>query len=188
MMWWMTLALADDVDPEAVRARAFVAAPLLGRPVLELRGGWHSGPGAATICGEVHAMRWLAIDACGTGSKLLHDRPVDEMSHYRLEVDVPLAERGRGELRLQPSAGFAEVQRGADADGFRFGRGVAPGQNEAAGAEVGAAAKGRWWVHRGVYGVSEVNVGVAYIPGAPVAVGSPTAWVPSASWTLGLGF
>jgi len=188
---WLAAATAFADDPPAEAAsRAFVARPLLGRPVVELRGGVDTFTDQAVpqICGEVHPLPYLALDACGTGSGWFHQRPSDEMSHYRVEADLPLLARGRGEVWLQPGLGFAEVQRGVDAAGFRFGDEVAAGQVEAAGAEGTVSLRGRAWVHERVFAVAEANVGLAWIPGAPQAVGAAGPAVPSAGITAGLGF
>ena len=183
-------ALASEPAPDVATSRAFVPRPLIGRPLVELRGGLDtvSAGQAPSICGELHLLRFLSVDACGTGSKLFHDRPIDEMSHYRVEADVPLVAVGRTELWLQPGVGFAEVQRGADAAGFRFGRQVAPDQAEAAGPEVSLSVKGRAWMHEGIYAVAELHTGVAFVPAAPQAVGLRGPVLPSAGITAGLGF
>lgn len=190
LLWLPTAAWADDPSPDVAASRAFVARPVAGRPVAELRDGLDttSRARAPQICGEVHVLRFLALDACGSGATWFHDLPIDEMSHYRVEATVPLMAVGRGELWLQPGLGFAEVQRGADAGGFRFGREAAPEQNEAAGPEATLSLKGRAWVHDKVFGVAEANAGLAVVPAAPVVMGSKGPAVPSASLTVGLGF
>jgi hypothetical protein len=188
-MLWLAVALATEPDAGGVASKAFVARPLVGRPLLELRGGIDTASAgrAPHICGEVAVLPWLALDACGSGATWFHQLPIDEMSHYRVEGTVPLAADGRGELWLQPGLGFAEVQRGADAGGFRFGEQTQPGQNEAAGPEATVSVKGRAWVHERVFGVVEANAGLAIVPAAPAVLGQQPL-VPSATLTLGLGF
>jgi len=187
MWWWLGAALAQDGGGAST---GFVARPFLGRPVVELRGGIDSfGDGQVPqICGEVHPIRYLSLDACGTGSGWFFQRPTDEMSHYRAELDLPLLSRGRAEAWLQPGLGFAEVQRGEDAGGFRFGDRVDAGQVEAAGAEATLSGRGRLWFHERAFAVVEANLGLAYIPGAPEAVGAPSPTVPSAALSIGAGF
>lgn len=180
-MGWVLVQLA--LGGEGIASRAFVPAPLVGRPLLEIRGGLDHAT-VPLICGEVHLLRLLSVDACGTGSSLFHQRALDEMSHYRVEGDVPLLRRGRLEAWWQPGLGFAEVQRGADAPGYRFRAGDTA---EAAGPEATMTAKGRAWVHEGVYATAELNLGLAWIPAAPATVGTP-ATLPSGALTVGLGF
>lgn len=178
MISWIACAWAAEVG-----ASAFVPQPIFGRPAVELRGGLDH---AATplVCGEVHVLAFLALDACGTGSSWFHQRALDEMSHYRAEASMRLHGRGRAEWWLQPGFGFAEVQRGADAPGFRTRPGPTP---EAAGPELTASTKGRWWVHRGVSAVAEVNVAAAWVPAAPEVLALPEL-LPSASISVGVGF
>jgi len=191
----LTTALAQSTpayppSEAGVASEAFVARPFLGRPLLELRGGVDTVAAGRSpvVCGELHPVRFLALDACGTGSGTWHRRPSDEMSHYRVEADLPLGSRGRLAGWLQPGVGFAEVQRGVDASGFSFGDGwTGPEGAEAAGAELSLSARGRAWVHERAYAVVEANVSTAWVPGAPEAVGTPGPVLPSASLTVGLG-
>jgi len=177
-------AFAAEPAP-AVASQAFVARPVLGRPVVELRGGLDQNA-LPQLCGEVHPLRFLSVDACGTGSGWFHDRPTTEMSHYRVEADIPLARAGRLEAWLQPGLGFAEVQRDGDAAGYRFGP-PDVGQTEAAGPEATLSLRGRGWFHAHAYATVELNAGVAHIPGAPQAVGSPSSTIPSAALSIGAG-
>lgn len=183
----LTLAHASDAG---VASQGFHSRPLVGRPLLELRGGLDSiGRGRVPqICGEVHVLPFLALDACGTGATWFHQQAADEMSHYRVEGTVPLLSDGRGEVLLQPGLGFAEVQAGNDAPGFRFETDAAPAANEAAGPEASLSVKGRLWLHEKVYGIAEANAGLAHIPAAPAVMGRGAPNVPSATLTLGLGF
>lgn len=190
MLWLLAFALADEAADAGTSSRAFVARPFVGRPLLELRGGLDTVGGGRVpqICGEVHVLRYLALDACGTGATWFHQQAADEMSHYRVEGSVPLLADGRGELWLQPGLGFAEVQAGNDAAGFRFRDTPEPGQNEAAGPEATVSVKGRLWLHERVYGIAEANAGLAHIPAAPAVMGIGSPTVPSATLTLGVGF
>ena len=180
-----TLSLASEPTP-AVASQAFVPRPALGRPVVELRGGLHGG-GQPLICGEVAPHRYLALDACGTGSGWFHQRPTTEMSHYRIEGTIPLLRRGRLEAYVQPGLGMAEVQRDGDLPGFRFESNAAPQQTEAAGPEATLSLRGRGWFHAWAYATVELNAAVAHIPAAPVTVGTSSSTVPSAALTVGLG-
>ena len=185
MIAWLALvASAQDVNLDTDRVR-----PLLGRPVVELRGGLEGAHQWAVpvVCGQVTPLRFLAVEACGTGSGLFHNPDIPEQSHYRVEGLIPLRSSGTMELTLQPGVGFSEVQTGIDQPGFRFGREVAPGQNEAAGVEAAVGLSGRSWVAPRMYVTADVTAGSAYAPAAPEAVGSRSGWLPFALLTVGLG-
>lgn len=184
MVWLALMASAQDVALDAQRVR-----PLLGRPVVELRGGLEGAHQGAVpvVCGQVMPLRFLAVEACGTGSGLFHNPDIPEQSHYRLEGVIPLRNTGTLELTLQPGIGFSEVQTGIDQPGFRFGREVEPGQNEAAGLEAAVGLSARSWVAPRVYLTADVTAGSAYAPAAPEAVGSRSGLLPFALLTVGLG-
>jgi hypothetical protein len=184
MLLLLTASLAAEPVP-AVASQAFVPRPVLRRPVLELRGGLDQ-TSTPQICGEVHPLPYVSVDACGTGSGWFHQRPTTEMSHYRLEADLPLARAGRLEAWLQPGVGFAEVQRDGDAAGYRFERAARAGQTEAAGPEATLSVRGRAWFHQHAYAVVELNGGIAHIPAAPHTVGIPST-LPSAALSVGVG-
>ncbi len=187
MLLLLAAALAAEPPPPTlVASEAFVARPFLGRPVVDVRGGWHDG-GNALLCAEASPLALISLDACGTGSGWFHQRPTTEMSHYRIEANLPLVRAGRFEAVVQPGVGMAEVQRDGDLPGFRFERGAAPQQTEAAGAEATLSLRGRGWFHARAYASVELNAAVAHIPAAPAAVGSPSSTVPSAALTVGLG-
>lgn len=180
-----TAAFANDPSP-VVAHHMFVARPFLGRPVVDVRGGWHA-EGQPLICAEASPLAFIALDACGTGSGWFHQRPTTEMSHYRVEANLPLARAGRFEALVQPGVGVAEVQRNGDLPGFRFERQARAQQTEAAGPEATLSLRGRGWFHEWAYASVELNAAVAYIPAAPAAVGTASSTVPSAAVTVGLG-
>jgi hypothetical protein len=185
MLLLLATAFAAE-PPPAIASEVFLPRPFLGRPVVDVRGGWQAD-GNATICAEASPLVFVSLDACGTGSGWFHQRPTTEMSHYRVEANLPLARTGRFEALLQPGVGLAEVQRDGDAPGFRFERTAGPQQTEAAGPEATLSVRGRGWFHHRAYASVEINAAVAHIPAAPQAVGSPSSTVPSAALTVGLG-
>ena len=95
---------------------------------------------------------------------------------------------GRVEGGLLLGAGFAEVQRGSDEPGFRFGEAQTADQVEAAGPEVSASLKGRFWVDEKAYIVADLNAGAAYVPAAPTVMGSGGPVLAFGALTVGLGF
>ncbi len=189
----MLLLLGSALAAEGAASRAVVPRPLVGHPVLEMRVGVDAaaiGGGDVplpTICAEVTPIDRLSVEACGNGSGVVHAQDVPDMAHFRLRYAAARLRRGAGEAALVVGAGFAEVQRGIDAPGFRFGDASA-GQVEAAGAEAAVGVKARWWAHERAYLSMEVGGGVAWIPGAPEVVGTSGPAVVFTGLTVGAGF
>ncbi len=188
LLAWLGLALAEPAAPSA--AAGFTPRALVGHAVFDLRGGASSGPTGpgAMICAEVAPHPNVAIEACGTGGGFLYPEVGDEMMHVRAEASVPLARRGRGELWFQPGLGMAELQRGEDEPGFRFGPARASNQRDGAGLEASLSVKGRWWVGDWAYLVGEVSTGAAWIEAAPVILEQESTVVPFVTATAGFGF
>ncbi len=181
-------AHADEGDDAAVQNKTFVRREVAGRPVFDLRVGAQSIDGRNPyLCGEGNPLKWLSIEACGTGAGILHQNGGFDMAHFRTRVRALHGETGRADLDLMIGAGFAEVQSSTDQAGFRFGR-QDPGAVEAAGAEGSVSAKGRFYTTPGTYLVADINVGAALIPGAPQVFGRGGPVVPFATATVGLGF
>ncbi len=186
-----SVAVADEPPPHAVRARtAFAPRPFAGWAVLELRGGIQgvASDSNPMLCLEVGVWRYLAVEACGSGAGFLYPRDVSEMVHFRVEGTVPVYDRGRIQLAVQPGLGFAELENGEDAPGFLFGRARSADQREGAGPEASASLKARVWPHERMYVTTEVTGGAAWIPSAPVVVGQGGVVVPFVTATVGLGF
>lgn len=164
--------------------------PLVGHALLDLRGGLGSGPAGPNgqICVEVAPHKNVAVEACGTGGGFLYPEVGEEIMHLRAEAVLPLWGRGRGEVVLQPGLGMAEIQRGTDSPGFRFGPATEQNQGDAAGLEASLSTKGRWWVGDWAYLVGEVSVGTAWIEAAPVVLEQDSPIVPFAIGTFGVGF
>ena len=83
------------------------------------------------------------------------------------------------------------MQRTPDRPGFKFGAAKEAQPVEAAGAELSVSGKARIWLDPlgRVYTTADLNVGGAYIPGAPAVMGGDTGpLVPFASFTAGMGF
>ena len=163
--------------------------PLAGHAVLDLRVGGDTTQGHhPTICLAGFPLERLSIEACGTGSGVLHHDDAPDLAHFRARFTVLQAEGRSTDLALLAGAGFAEVQRTADEPGFRFGEPTEPDPVEAAGPEVSASVQGRYWFLPKAYAIADVNAGVAAVPGAPAVLGHGGPAVPFASVTLGLGF
>ena len=192
------LAGAASADEPVVEAPAplstqtrFTPNPVAGWAVVELRGGVQevAGSGNAMICAEVGVHRYVAFEACGSGAGFLYEgRTPAEMVHFRAEGSIPLWSRGRTGLWLQPGAGIAEVENGADQSGFLFGPARSSTQREGAGPEGSLGLKARVWPSERMYGTIELNGGAAHIPSAPVVLQGRGPWVPFVTTTIGVGF
>jgi len=185
----MVLAiLGSAFAQEQVKNRTFIRKPVAGRPVFDLRVGVQSIEGnKAYLCGEGNPTAWLSIEACGTGSGIFSQARGVEMAHFRTRFRALHHEADRSDISMLLGVGFAEVQNGTDAAGFRFGD-QEVGAVEAAGAEGSISAKGRFYTTPGTYLVADINAGAAYVPGAPVVVGTGGRMIPFAAVTVGLGF
>jgi len=183
----------------AAATTAVLRRPVASHPVFELRagvdarpGGPGEGPARPYLCGELTPVARVGIEACGNGAGVLQDQQLSDFAHFRARVTAVQKQVGRWDVDVLAGVGWAEVQRGQDAAGFRFGVAEA-GAVEAAGAEASASVKGRAWIHDRVYGTVDLNVGTAVIPGAPEVLASPRATgpgpvVPFGSITAGVGF
>jgi len=185
------LALGGAANAEEIASQAFVPHPIAGHPVLDMRVGVDRiDTQHPFICGEVTALAWLSVEGCGTGSGFLHHGTEPEMAHFRTRGRVWGMDHKRSEIDALIGVGFAEIQVDEDAHGFKFGQAKEENQVEAAGAEISGSAKGRFWVDKGgrTYVSGDLNVGMAYIPAAPVVTGGDTKVLPFAAVTVGFGF
>ncbi|MEO0606178.1 MAG: hypothetical protein AAF211_32415 [Myxococcota bacterium] len=167
------------------------ARPLLGHAFVELRGGVQGGGATGvggTLCGQISPLRYVAIEACGSGGGFLFPDASSELVHFRAEAHIPLMSQGALDLALEPGVGFAELEAGADAPGFRFGPARSPDQREGAGPAASLALKGRWWARPRWFVTMETGVSVASIPSAPVVAGTSGPVITSGMTTVGLGF
>lgn len=194
----MLLASAH-ADDGAARATAELRRPVAAHPVFELRagldaraGGPGEGPARPYLCGELTPLKRVGIEACGNGAGVLQDDQLSDFAHFRARLTAMQRTAGRWDVDVLAGVGWAEVQRGRDAAGFRFGEADA-GQVEAAGAEASVSVKARAWLHPRLYGTVDLNVGTAVIPGAPQVLATPQGpgagpVVPFGSLTAGVGF
>lgn len=184
-----TLAAAAawaETRSEAVRPN-----PIAGHAVLELRVGVDRIDAQhPVICAEGSPLAWLSVEGCGTGSGFLHHDDAPDMAHFRARARVLEVGEGRASASLLGGLGFAEVQRGADAAGFKFGEARAADQVEGAGPEASVGIKGRYWVDPGArtYLSADLTTGAAIIASAPTVIGSGGPVVPFAAITVGYGF
>jgi hypothetical protein len=129
------LAVAWGQEPaEVVRQTTFVRRPLAGRPIADLRVGAQAADGTTPfLCAELTPVAWFGVEGCGTGAGILHQSDGFDMAHFRARVRALHREIKRSDVDLLVGAGFAEVQRGQDEAGFRFGRPAGSGRRRGRG-------------------------------------------------------
>ena len=192
----LTLAVPAQAGPNA---RLVLPRTVDERPLIELRGGIDSrprpaseGPASPFICGELTPLRRVGVEGCGNGAGVLQNNDLSDFAHFRVRVTALQRTVGQWNMDVVTGVGWAEVQRGQDAAGFRFGA-AQPGQVEAAGAEASVSVKGMVEVAGRLQGTVDLNAGAAVIPGAPEVLrtgDSPGAGpvLPYVALTAGLGF
>lgn len=187
LLWAAVAPARGGTGSEATLPR-----PIAGHPVFEMRVGVDRVDELhhPFLCAEGTPLPWLSVEACGTGAGILHHDDAADMAHFRTRARLLGAQSGRGTLDWLVGGGFAEVQRTGDEPGFRFGKATSPEQVEAAGPELSASVKGRYYVDPGAraYLSADFNVGAAAIPAAPTVIGHGGPIVPFAALTVGLGF
>lgn len=173
-------ALADPPPPEQTEERYYGS----------FRAGVATsvdGEAPSVLCLELAPLSRLSVEACGNGSGILDDRPAAEIAHFRAKAGLYRA-RLRG-VTLEPllGLGFAEMQLGADAEGFQF-RGVSENGLATAGPEATAALRARTSLGRGWEAVGELSFSGAYFAHAQALARPQETFQPSLGLTLGLGF
>lgn len=187
----LLLVLASAAWAQDTATVGVVPRPLVGHPLFELRlgadvGGSEDPAPRPTICAELRPLSRLGLEACGSGAGTLNQSTAPGIMHLRARVETLRLDRQALQGVLVVGAGVAEVQRTLDEGGLRFGQ-AEEGAVEAAGGEGSLSAQGRWWVHERTFVVVDANVGAAWIPGAPEAVGTRTPLVPFTGLTVGMG-
>ncbi len=157
------------------------------RDYVNLGMGGSTGTRGLVICAEVAPLSILSVSACGSGAGFLNDQTSPEIAHFR--ANVTLMSWKVQPVWLQPrlQVGFAELQVGEDAAGFDF-LGTGGTGMSTAGLEAGASLRGLMPIYRGLELVGELSVGLAYFSHAPELIRPQSAWQPSATMTVGVGF
>ena len=182
---------ASSAEPvEATESKAFKPRPFVGRPLMDMRVGVDTAAQAEHpyICAEVHVLKWISLEGCGTGAGFLHDGAGVDLAHFRTRLTAFTYEFGRFDMGVHPGVGFAELQVGPDAAGFKFGKATSDDQNEGAGFDASLSGKGRVWVHERTYVVFDLNVGLAVIPAAPTILDGAHPVLGYGALTVGMGF
>jgi hypothetical protein len=157
------------------------------RNYVNLRVGGSSGSQGFVLCAEVAPLSMLSVEACGNGSGVLHNEFTPEIAHFRANLRITSLKMDMGWLEPRVSAGFAEMQVGADSAGFSFA-GVGPTGSDTAGPELGASLRALFPVYGGVEIVGDFSVSAAYFHYADELARPQSSVQPSVALSLGVGF
>jgi hypothetical protein len=164
------------------------ATPPVGNRVnLRIGGASTDHNGRPTVCLEIGLIAAATLEACGTGSGILHTADGGEMAHFRAEWRLLRVAAAAGTGQVQLGAGFAELEVGDDRPGFQFG---SPGADRAAVAGPEAALSVGWLrdLGRGIDVIANLTVGAAWFAGADQLSVPRDHWQPFASLEVGLGW
>jgi hypothetical protein len=154
---------------------------------INFRGGAASSSRRPEICVEGGPGSWITLEACGTGSGFLHHDPTPEIGHFRTNIPIYQHRISSFDFRPRVGLGFAEIQIGEDDPGFRFGD-VGPRRIETAGPEISGSLETFYPVAAGVEFVGTLNLGLIWAPHASDLATPLPAWLPTVSFTVGIGF
>lgn len=174
---------------EAMRADVEVEAPEPVRNYVNFRVGASSGNanGRPELCLEGTPVSFLSLEACGTGSGILHQSREPEVAHFRLKGRVLQFALGDFTFDFLVGAGVAEYQIDRDAPGLRFGDAGAQGV-ETAGPELTSHLRVLLPVVFGVDAILDVGLGAAYLHHAPEMVVPAPRLLPFVGSSIGAGF
>jgi hypothetical protein len=161
--------------------------PVEPRTYVHLRGGPSNLPVRPEVCGEIAPLRWLSLEACGTGAGLWHSDG-GELVHFRAGVKVAGAPVGGGWAAARATAGFSELQLTGDDDAGFYFTGTGPRGIETAGPEAGAGVRWLRGIGGGFEFIADLHGSLSWLPHAPRLVQPRSAWQPAASLTFGVGF
>lgn len=160
------------------------------RTYLNLRAGVSAqaaGTGRPNLCLETEPLERFSVEACGSGSGILHDDPAPELAHFRSFFRPVSWQRDEYVFSPRVGAGFAELQVGEDAPGFRF-NGTEGAGVSTAGPEGLVSLQMRRPIGSGFEIVGDLQAGVAYLAHAPALRLPSTEVQPFAALTFGMGW
>jgi hypothetical protein len=160
------------------------------RTYVNLRAGvsaQSAGTGRANLCLETAPLDRFSIEACGNGSGFLDNDPTPELAHFRGYWKAAWWKKNDYVFTPRIGAGFAELQVGEDAPGFRF-NGVDRNAASTSGPETLVSMQMRRPVGAGFEVVGDLQAGAAYLAHAPELKLPSTEVQPFAALTLGMGW
>lgn len=181
--WLLAALVLSTPEAETTTLSEEYEPPEAPRNWVNMRVGASSAgaPGHPDLCLEVAPLSFLSVEACGTGSGILHHDPSPEMARFHAKLVLHTFQFEGFVLQPQVGLGIAELQVGEDAAGFSFG-GTGPRGNETAGPEASGHLRLLFPIDYGFELVGDVSFGAAYLPHAPELV------VPNAALQLNVGF
>jgi hypothetical protein len=146
-----------------------------------------SASGRPEICVEGAPTEYLSLEACGTGSGILHDDPAPEVAHFRMPITPYRLTLEHSALAFRVAPGFAELQVGRDTPGFEFS-GTGEANVETAGPSLTGSVQ---WAVPMAYDVEflmNVDAGLAWFPHAGDLSAPMPVWQPFFGLNAGIGF
>lgn len=139
------------------------------------------------VCLEVVAVWATSVEACGTGSGILHDEVGRQIAHFRL--NVPFVRRGLlgGWAAVRGGAGFAELEVGEDHPGFRFGDPDPSARGSVAGPDAAISMQWLRPMGAGIELVATATAGLAWFASADELVEPQAHFQPYVSVEVGVG-
>jgi len=157
------------------------------RDFVNLRLGASTGSKRIEMCLEVSPLEAWSLEACGTGSEILHHEDSPELAHFRGKYSLTNWKTEIGWLQPRVGVGFTELQIGRDDPGFQF-LGVGPRGMETAGPEASFGIRGLYPVLGGFELVGELSFSMAWLRYAPLLATPQSQFQPAVSLTVGGGF
>lgn len=157
------------------------------RDFVNLRLGASTGSRRMEMCLEVSPLEAWSLEACGTGSEILHHENSPELAHFRGKYSLTNWKTEIGWLQPRVGLGFTELQLGQDDPGFQF-LGVGPRGVETAGPEASFGIRGLHPLLGGFELVGELSFSMAWLRYAPLLATPQAEFQPAVSLTLGGGF
>jgi hypothetical protein len=179
---WSTSALCAE---QGVTAQAKDLLPT--RDFINLRFGASTGSKRMEMCLEVSPLEAWSLEACGTGSEILHHENSPELAHFRGKYSLTNWKTEIGWLQPRVGLGITELQVGRDDPGFQF-LGVGPRGVETAGPEASIGIRGLYPLIGGFDLVGELSLSMAWLRYAPQLATPQSQLQPAVSLTVGGGF
>lgn len=146
-----------------------------------------SASGRPEICVEGAPTDYISIEACGTGSGILHDDPAPEVAHFRVPITPFRLAMEHSSLAFRVSPGFAELQVGRDTPGFEFS-GTGEANVETAGPELSTSVQWAVPLAYDVEFIMNADAGIAWFPYAGDLSAPMPTWQPFFGLNAGIGF
>jgi hypothetical protein len=189
MLILLLLSPAAAFAEEAMSADVELQREEERRNWVNFRVGASSGnqSGRPAFCLEGTPFSFVSVEACGTGSGILHHARDPETAHFRAKVRAYSLHLEHFSLEVLGGLGVAEYQIDADAPGFRFTDAGSKGV-ETAGPEASAHLRLKLPAIFGFEVVADLEATAAWLPAARDLVIPTSPFHPTVGLTVGAGF